>query len=226
MHSMKCFLFPGAINWEKTNFGESLGGHVRVVFTIVLLIYSVCLLLTVTSVKEVPLEKLGITNEDLQKSSRKVTITSSKKYRKFVNEEDSTTDEECKNVQGDFNSKDKYGATDTNYIIPSSPINSVEVTVGNNDTVSANQLSEDTPAEHHNTKSVECYEMRRQDSQILPSQVSLKTYLLSIVRMPKSLIILCVTNLFSWMSLVCYSLYFTDFVGQAVFSGDPSAQGK
>ena len=25
------------------------------------------------------------------------------------------------------------------------------------------------------------------------------------------------------MSLVCYSLYFTDFVGQAVYFGDPSA---
>ena len=25
------------------------------------------------------------------------------------------------------------------------------------------------------------------------------------------------------MSLVCYSLYFTDFVGEAVFGGDPSA---
>ena len=25
------------------------------------------------------------------------------------------------------------------------------------------------------------------------------------------------------MSLVCYSLYFTDFVGEAVFEGDPTA---
>lgn len=35
--------------------------------------------------------------------------------------------------------------------------------------------------------------------------------------------VLCLTNLFCWMSLVCYSLYFTDFVGQAVFHGDPTA---
>lgn len=37
------------------------------------------------------------------------------------------------------------------------------------------------------------------------------------------MIILCLTNLFCWMSLVCYSLYFTDFVGQSVYGGDPSA---
>ena len=46
---------------------------------------------------------------------------------------------------------------------------------------------------------------------------------MSIVDMPKSLFILCLTNLWCWMSLVCYSLYFTDFVGQAVYGGDPLA---
>ena len=49
-------------------------------------------------------------------------------------------------------------------------------------------------------------------------------YLWSIVYMPLSLRVLCLTNLFCWMSLVCYSLYFTDFVGEAVFGGDPSAR--
>ena len=29
--------------------------------------------------------------------------------------------------------------------------------------------------------------------------------------------------MFCWSSLVCYSLYFTDFVGQAVFEGNPHA---
>lgn len=53
-------------------------------------------------------------------------------------------------------------------------------------------------------------------------QVSLKHYLMSILIMPFSLRIVCVTNLFSWMAHVCYSLYFTDFVGEAVFLGNPA----
>lgn len=53
--------------------------------------------------------------------------------------------------------------------------------------------------------------------------VSLVYYLRSIVYMPKSLRMVCLTNLFCWMSHVCYSLYFTDFVGEAVFGGDPKA---
>lgn len=53
------------------------------------------------------------------------------------------------------------------------------------------------------------------------SAPSLREYLMSIIFMPASLKILCLTNLFSWMAHVCYSLYFTDYVGEAVFGGDP-----
>ena len=71
---------------------------------------------------------------------------------------------------------------------------------------------------------------------------SLKQYLWSIIYMPSALrsvlkvtiIImlhgkyrwLCLTNLFCWSSLVCYSLYFTDFVGQAVFGGNPRQESS
>ena len=53
------------------------------------------------------------------------------------------------------------------------------------------------------------------------SMATLTQYLWSIIYMPNSMKVLCVTNLFCWMSLVCYSLYFTDFVGEAVFKGNP-----
>lgn len=52
---------------------------------------------------------------------------------------------------------------------------------------------------------------------------SLTHYLMSIVCMPHSMRMVCLTNLFCWMAHVCYSLYFTDFVGEAVFGGDPKA---
>lgn len=52
--------------------------------------------------------------------------------------------------------------------------------------------------------------------------VSLAQYLKSIFIMPPSLRILALTNLFCWMGHVTYCLYFTDFVGEAVFNGDPT----
>ena len=53
-------------------------------------------------------------------------------------------------------------------------------------------------------------------------RISLAKYLKSIVIMPKSMRLLCLTNLITWMAHLCYCLYFTDFVGEAVFGGDPS----
>lgn len=61
------------------------------------------------------------------------------------------------------------------------------------------------------------------EAQPIESVQSLSHYLLSIVYMPHSLRMVCLTNLFCWMAHVCYSLYFTDFVGEAVFGGDPKA---
>ena len=54
-------------------------------------------------------------------------------------------------------------------------------------------------------------------------ELTLSAYLRSIVELPSSLRVLCLTNFFCWMSLVSYSLFFTDFVGQAVYGGDPGA---
>ncbi|KFB53938.1 hypothetical protein ZHAS_00022184 [Anopheles sinensis] len=42
-------------------------------------------------------------------------------------------------------------------------------------------------------------------------------------RIPPALGVLCATNLFCWMSHISYSIYFTDFVGERVFGGDPMA---
>lgn len=53
------------------------------------------------------------------------------------------------------------------------------------------------------------------------NSLTLTHYLLSIIFMPISLRIVCLTNLFCWMAHVSYSLYFTDFVGEAVYGGDP-----
>lgn len=64
----------------------------------------------------------------------------------------------------------------------------------------------------------------RRKSIVPDPNASLFLYLKSIVYMPPSIRILCVTNLFCWMAHVCYSLYFTDFVGEAVFEGNPTVR--
>lgn len=45
----------GGINWDDTYVGKALGGHVRAVFTLITVIFIVCVSLTITSFAEIPL---------------------------------------------------------------------------------------------------------------------------------------------------------------------------
>lgn len=64
------------------------------------------------------------------------------------------------------------------------------------------------------------YDSMPQDVELDTAEVDIRVFLKSIIYMPKHMWILCLTNLFCWMSVVTYSLYFTDFVGQAIYSGE------
>ncbi|XP_018326527.1 proton-associated sugar transporter A isoform X2 [Agrilus planipennis] len=84
--------------------------------------------------------------------------------------------------------------------------------------------SPENPEDCDDEKGYQNMPMERSESfSTPPAEASLRIYLKSIIQMPSSLRILCVTNLFCWMAHVCYSLYFTDFVGEAVFGGNPTA---
>ena len=51
-----------------------------------------------------------------------------------------------------------------------------------------------------------------------------KRYVSSILQMPKKLKVLCLQSICFWFCVHCTSLFISDFVGQAVFDGDPCAE--
>lgn len=54
-------------------------------------------------------------------------------------------------------------------------------------------------------------------------RLSVSTYIKSIIFLPNALKILCLTNCFAWSGHIVYCLFFTDFVGESLFKGDPKA---
>ncbi|BFZ06432.1 hypothetical protein BsWGS_09471 [Bradybaena similaris] len=337
----------GGIDWNSTNFGEAFGGHIRVVFSIVLVAFIFCVISTLTSFKEIPLSQMNLT-QDLQVSKVKVGKS---KYRKFTNE-DSSPDESENNEAAvlEKDTKCSYGALSGKGNVSSVSLNGAELYAhgklpGLNDALFNRQsntcsrmeagitsgetypkptadslilstsLNTNFPTTHDPSKQLmnscsqhqnnrvtsaalhnciphtltdqeglngghpslfeqsnnqnsiphpyEQPELSQKDSfkfrnvfspeknqtsdelNLYPkhnqvnssiqsmdvvgrkvqvsTDVTLKTYLRSIVRMPRSMWTLCLCNLLCWMSLVCYSLYFTDFVGQSVFGGNPQA---
>ncbi|XP_059153835.1 proton-associated sugar transporter A-like [Physella acuta] len=316
----------GGIDWNATSFGEALGGHIRVVFSIVLIAFIAFVISTLTSFREIPLSELNIKQNETQRSKKKVGKS---KYRKFTNE-DSSSEEDCTDgVERGANST-RYGAvseTNTNdvlskralelssqdkadngvavsaklnsegpkqepvaslnslpnlnkvshnpftltgpvvrkpaekpYKLDKEPVliaesrrvrdppvhitNSSTVDPSNNDpvdsgstkssnsvecngTVVSNTLLGDDEINPYSKPAVSNGDVTQVNEKIetveVSTDVTLRTYLRSIVQMPRSMWVLCLCNLLCWMSLVCYSLYFTDFVGQSVYGGDPTA---
>ncbi|XP_049889897.1 solute carrier family 45 member 4 [Epinephelus moara] len=46
---------------------------------------------------------------------------------------------------------------------------------------------------------------------------------LSMLKMPKELLRLCVCHLLTWFSIIAEAVFFTDFMGQVIYHGDPTA---
>ncbi|CAH1281697.1 unnamed protein product [Diabrotica balteata] len=162
----------GGINWDATFIGEILGGHVRAVFTVITVIFIICVASTITSFKEIPLPLLELNRNE----ANNLELNETQKYGTL-----------CDDLNIDAKN------TEEEYI----PIEDPNVTI----------------------------ESQKKSIDVNPN-ISLLLYLQSIIYMPYSIRILCTTNLFCWMAHVCYSLYFTDFVGEAVFNGSPTATAK
>ncbi|XP_035788998.1 proton-associated sugar transporter A-like isoform X1 [Anopheles albimanus] len=181
----------GGINWDETSFGEFLGGSIKTVFTLVVIIFAICLTVSLTSFREIPLPLLEA--DELLRPMTEATIKKEKARRD----------------QQIFTVKDVSKTLTAQLQAIQSPDRPVPQKI-NNALVDAEQpppvdgaLEEEEEEESLN--------------------MSPKDFIKSIVMMPKSIAILCLTNLFCWMSHLSYALYFTDFVGEEVFGGNPAA---
>ncbi|XP_018368935.1 PREDICTED: proton-associated sugar transporter A isoform X2 [Trachymyrmex cornetzi] len=185
----------GGINWDATSFGVMLGGHLHVTFTLITIIFIICVICTITSFKEIPLELLE--RDQCRKMSESKAPEENQGTEKKQKEREKIIPDESKT----------YGAFDVEHETDPSkketqPSDCSEEPVSEGSHI--NYGFDDVEGEVNHT-------------------ASLKEYLLSIIYMPRSLRQVCLTNLFCWMAHVCYSLYFTDFVGEAVFGGNPQA---
>lgn len=155
--------FLGGIPWEETFLGTILGDHIDVLFTLVWIIFSICLILTLTAAKE-PVNTAVMMPNLSRSASLQYLVTS--------------------------------------YARSSVPNYTEEI--------------------HRSQSSLE--DPDEQPAMLKTDRLSYRSYLRSIIYMPSSLRWLCLTNFFCWMALVSYSLFFTDFVGQAVFGKKSSSR--
>ncbi|XP_036330333.1 proton-associated sugar transporter A [Rhagoletis pomonella] len=195
----------GGIDWEKTSFGEALGGNIPTVFGMVTIIFIVCYFVTITTFREIPLKL--IERDEMLRPLSAMAIKkelSKKNNAVFYIQETDAMELEATKAEENYN-LDPLTESYQNGYSPS---------MGNAN--KENQPSRSTSANNNNLLAVEL-------DNFVDTPITLAKYLKSIFVMPKSMRILALTNLLCWMGHVTYCLYFTDFVGEAVFHGDPTA---
>ncbi|KAL7637240.1 UNVERIFIED_CONTAM: hypothetical protein RMT77_011952 [Armadillidium vulgare] len=206
----------GGINWDPTFIGWLFGGHVRAVFTLITFLFIGCVFCTLYSFNEIPLDVLqSESKKTLQKgTSTEAQILSEGEMQAenygSINDTNLPLRQQSINIPNGHQSQE---GSSYNPFLPNIPYDQTRET--------ETSFNANDPRYFEETVSSPVGAFDKDESTV--AKATLKQYLLSIVYMPKSLRILCLTNLFCWMSLVSYSLYFTDFVGEAVFGGDPMA---
>ncbi|XP_041783254.1 proton-associated sugar transporter A-like isoform X1 [Anopheles merus] len=182
----------GGVNWDETSFGEFLGGSIKTVFTLVVIIFTICLTISLTSFREIPLPLLE--SDDLLRPLTEAAIKKEKARRQ----------------NQIFVVKDVSKALTAQLQSIQSPQDAVPQKINN--------ALVDVERAPRGKDEVELVEEEDENVQMGPMD-----FIKSIVMMPKSIAVLCLTNLFCWMSHLSYALYFTDFVGEEVFKGNPAA---
>ncbi|KAJ1520730.1 hypothetical protein ONE63_003825 [Megalurothrips usitatus] len=223
----------GGINWDATAIGEMLGGHVRAVFTLITFIFVTCVAYTVTSFQEVPLDIL-------EREERRPSVVAMNQKVPLLQRGDTAAGPRYGRMEDDADGEllgggpgpETYGATagsgGTNPF-GQAPQRPDYLPVAEDETASASRPWDTDPAVAETSLNGDLEASLPRAAGAVPGEAAdaepatLSQYLLSIVYMPRSVRMVCLTNLFCWSAHVCYSLYFTDFVGEAVFGGEPQA---
>lgn len=202
----------GAIDWNQTILANIFHDNIKtgrkiynnfhlklnydrlfLVFAIVTIVFFFCIIITLTSFREIPLRLLE--SDEMMRPLTHVAVKKEKEKIKALEglKQPTTT--------AKFMTENEHNGLNGNTYVVANDQQHIAISNGSISSSSDDDEDEIDDIMH----------------------VSFMTYLKSIVFMPKALRILCLTNCFAWMGQIVYSLYFTDFVGESVFNGDPSA---
>lgn len=187
----------GAINWDATIFANFIGDNIKTVFVIVTVLFFIAMLITITSFREIPLRLME--SDEMLKPLTQVTVKKEKERLKAL----------------ENNKGESSGGT--------------VVSENGNGHVEKPKLEDDLAvrtygiANQRDSSSISLGSSSDDEEEDQDESITLMMYLKSIIFMPKALRLLCFTNCLSWMGHILYCLYFTDFVGETVFGGDPAA---
>ncbi|GIY59538.1 solute carrier family 45 member 3 [Caerostris darwini] len=190
--------FITSLNWSSTFIGSYFGGQEKAVFSLLAVLLLILLIINLSVAHEKPLEVRSptyLSNVNLDKNFNDFKLLKSKEY----------------SVEGN------------NKIIPSSimskGVNGFKCHAGTNAfkvdknlcSSFAQSLIPETPFRSH------VYPL------LFHAKSIFKNSFKEFFSMPPVLFHLFIACLFGWMGIMCHDMYYTDFIGQVIYGGNPQA---
>lgn len=237
-----------ALNWTNTSLGIYLGSQEKCVFSVLIVAFLLCLFMTLAIAQEQPYtgrkqRTNGNDHADTQ-TSEIVNEKLDKIHQALVKEKDLPEDMiPINNTDLGYDSGSNYSnSDDTSPLIVNNGVISSSVLVGAGKTRHSNSIEKENARNSNNSNTRwltferTCkipfirlsVPISRLDSffYFLCNRVYfyLPRSLRTLNEMPSVLKRLALANFFSWTAVMGFNLFYTDFVGQFVYGGNPNAE--
>ncbi|XP_022090290.1 proton-associated sugar transporter A-like [Acanthaster planci] len=197
-----------SIDWESNALGQILGNQSRVVFVFTFVICTVCFTLTLFSVREKPLvprevsstsklSQSGSSYQGLESGVPKPSPRKELSYDSLIQTDNSNPAIMSPLPDGVLVSKDAVSCSGSSSLTSSNPSQS--------------------------SSSTQTQVLGNKDEQPKEEKVSVAKLLVSVVKMPRELRWLCLNHFLGWSGLLAIFLFYTDYIGEVVYKGDPTA---
>ncbi|MBN3319268.1 S45A2 protein, partial [Atractosteus spatula] len=210
-----CGYFVGAIDWGHSALGVLLGSEYQVIYFFSAIILWVFLIIHLFSIPEIPLGKDSPLNPDSDTTG--LLSNHSNSYGAVVREA---------NHEPGLRAPSFAALGEANAVTPSAKQPNKEDTHTHSIQGEFSQkpntyqygfgLREETGAQGGKPHEHDMFKVQK--------RMTLKSLVRAMMSMPNHYRCLCISHLIGWTAFLCNMLFFTDFMGQIVYKGDPYAE--
>ena len=210
-----------AIDWEQTSLGKALGSQLRVVFLLNGTMCVLAMLATLCSINETPLRNLKTKKHVVDSTS-----VIAQPRAAYVKSNDNHNDKKTDNIYGTFiddsiQDTEKQRSHSESVNSHTSRRSHAKSSSGSSCQLDGTDLEWDNSFDDRHFYENDLLTSKTTSLKIENRErpASALQLLYSIVKMPKELRRLCMNHFLSWVAMMPMYLFFTDYVGQAVYHG-------
>ncbi|XP_072036557.1 proton-associated sugar transporter A-like [Amphiura filiformis] len=216
-----------SINWENTALSV-IGDQAFIMFVFCLIVALICFVLTLTSVKETPLPSIRLPNNNTDEERKPLLDEGTNSRTVSIPIYKPLTGPDC---AFSYDTLIRHSPRQT-WFRNATSVDDIDgaghmyspqrVRVHSSHSIGSDVFSDVAISEQDLATITESENEPNQEMEEEEHMSALQV-VVSIIKMPKEMRWLSITHLFSWSAVLTQFLFFTDYMGQVVYNGDPKA---